>query len=179
MLSPQGAAVEGGWEGKDGAQSLQPVAGSSSKRARWDEIIPRGRSRGAPCLINECLIVLVIFFQAWRFRCLDQTRTVDSFVQFTPWQDMLVWDWVSSSCDIIFWPRLLISCWCWEDLFYHNLYRKRRQRHLNQKCIFRKLAFVLPTFNAKCELCYYFYTSRRLLARNIRFEHKCWKLSSF
>jgi len=30
--------------------------------------------------------------EAWRFRCLDQTRTVDSFVQFTPWQDMLVWD---------------------------------------------------------------------------------------
>ena len=122
---PQGAAVEGGWEGKDGAQSLQPVAGSSSKRARWDEIIPRGRSRGAPCLIDEWLIVLNVFFQAWRFRCLDQTRTVDSFVQFTPWQDMLVWDWVSSSCDIIFWPRLLISCWCREDLFYHNLYRKR------------------------------------------------------
>ena len=34
-------------------------------------------------------------FQAWRFRCLDQTRTVDSFVQFTPWQDMLVWDWAT------------------------------------------------------------------------------------
>lgn len=30
--------------------------------------------------------------ESWRFRCLDQTRTVDSFVQFTPWQDMLVWD---------------------------------------------------------------------------------------
>jgi len=30
--------------------------------------------------------------EAWRFRCLDQTRTVDSFVHFTPWQDMLVWD---------------------------------------------------------------------------------------
>ena len=34
-------------------------------------------------------------FQAWRFRCLDQTRMVDSFVQFTPWQDMLVWDWAT------------------------------------------------------------------------------------
>ena len=43
-------------------------------------------------------------FQAWRFRCLDQTRTVDSFVHFTPWQDMLVWDWPISN--FVYHPHL-------------------------------------------------------------------------
>jgi len=29
--------------------------------------------------------------EAWKFRCLDQTRTRDSFVSFTPWQNMVSW----------------------------------------------------------------------------------------
>ena len=31
--------------------------------------------------------------EVWRFRCMDySTRATDSFVQYTPWQDMISWD---------------------------------------------------------------------------------------
>jgi len=30
--------------------------------------------------------------ETWMFRCLNQTRTTDTFVKFTPWHDMTVWD---------------------------------------------------------------------------------------
>jgi len=41
-------------------------------------------------------VVMKMFHQGgeretWMFRCLDQTRTTDSFVNYTPWHDMTVW----------------------------------------------------------------------------------------
>jgi len=35
----------------------------------------------------------------WRFRCLDQSRETDSFVNFTPWHDLTVWDCYDSDSD--------------------------------------------------------------------------------
>ena len=100
----QGAEVEGWWQGKDGAQSLQQTTSScpEARRSSGDEVFSRGRQRGGFGI--ACLIHFMIHFQAWRFRCLDQTRTVDSFVHFTPWQDMLVWDWPISN--FVYHPHL-------------------------------------------------------------------------
>jgi len=30
--------------------------------------------------------------ETWKFRCLDQTKTRDTFVNFTPWQNLVSWD---------------------------------------------------------------------------------------
>jgi len=30
--------------------------------------------------------------ESWSFRCLDETRRLDTYVQFTPWQDLISWD---------------------------------------------------------------------------------------
>ena len=48
----------------------------------------------------------------WNFRCMDNTRKRDDFVQYTPWQNMITWwknittttqntTWVYFSCSIV------------------------------------------------------------------------------
>jgi len=79
---------------------LQPVDAGGDKNQKW-RLDPKGRffhkltNRILSCDRGE-ILVLKTFSEAdresWRFRCLDQTKTEDTFVSYTPWQDMVSWD---------------------------------------------------------------------------------------
>ena len=78
------------------------VAGAGSREQRW-RLTDKGRlvhkaSGKLLCLEDEerGRLGLRPFLQAerqeWRFRCLDEIRRTDSFVQYTPWHNMISWE---------------------------------------------------------------------------------------
>ena len=34
----------------------------------------------------------------WKFHCMNEIRNTDDFVQFTPWANMISWDWALQDC---------------------------------------------------------------------------------
>jgi len=81
--------------------SLSEVEAEGVPSQKW-KVDPKGRmlhkaSKFFLCLTGEDKVELKSFNQGgdretWRFRCLDETKKIDTFVHFTPWQDLICWD---------------------------------------------------------------------------------------
>ena len=86
---------------RDQEPVLMPVSQIGDKRQKW-RLDGRGRMVHKQSGVFLCSdggdgVVMRRFNQGgdrenWMFRCLDQTRRVDTFVKFTPWHDMTNWD---------------------------------------------------------------------------------------
>lgn len=80
---------------------LRQVEAAGDKKQKW-RLDPKGRflhkaSNRVLCYEGSGVVVLKGWGQGgdrevWKFRCLDQTRTQDTFVAYTPWQNMVSWD---------------------------------------------------------------------------------------
>jgi len=79
---------------------LMEVEASGDKKQKW-RLDPKGRflhkaSNLVLCYEGDDIVVLKGWKQGdretWKFRCLDQSKTRDTFVNFTPWQNMVSWD---------------------------------------------------------------------------------------
>jgi len=80
--------------------ALKEVEAAGDKKQKW-RLDPKGRflhkaSNQVLCYEGNGKVSLKGWSQgdreAWKFRCLDQTKTRDTFVNFTPWQDMVNWE---------------------------------------------------------------------------------------
>jgi len=86
-------------EGSDEV-TLTPVEAAGDKSQKW-RLDPKGRfvhkaSNRVLSVVGRDEIRLKHWNQgdreSWKFRCLDETRTHDTFVNYTPWQNMVSWD---------------------------------------------------------------------------------------
>jgi len=86
-------------EGSDEV-TLTPVEAAGDKSQKW-RLDPKGRfvhkaSNRVVSVVGRDEIRLKSWNEgdreSWRFRCLDETRTHDTFVNYTPWQNMVSWE---------------------------------------------------------------------------------------